>query len=73
MEKHRHPELGSQRKLSVEYCILHRTGRKVAIVVETALADGHHLRQGGQLAQGGQGRLIDALGVVGWTPAVEKQ
>ena len=73
MEKHRHPELGGQRQLGVEYRILHRTGREVAIVVEPALADSHHLWQRRQLAQGGQGRLIDTLGVVGWTPAVEKQ
>ncbi len=68
VEKHRHPELGGQCQLGVEYRVLHRAGGEIAVVVETALADGHHLRQRRQLAQGGQGRLIDTLGIVGMDP-----
>ncbi|MNC39674.1 hypothetical protein D3C75_883440 [compost metagenome] len=68
VQKHRHPELGGQRQLGVEHRILHRTGGEVAVVVETALTDGHHLRQRRQRAQGGQGLFIHALGIVRMNP-----
>ncbi len=53
VQKYRHPELGGQRQLGVKYRILYRTGGEIPVVVEAALADGHHLWQGRQLAQGG--------------------